>query len=80
MDDEDTGEYGIAPHRIQTTAEFTNDRANMKRARISLQSDGPILGDPVKKLFLEPVKGKIAVNLLRKMGWKDEEGKLQLNS
>lgn len=75
MDEEDTGEFGIAPHRIQTTAEFTDDRSTMKRARISLQSDGPISGDPVKNLFIEPVKGKIAVNLLRRMGWKDEAGK-----
>lgn len=75
MDDEDKGEFGIAPHRIQTTEEFTDDRPpTNKKARISLESEGPIRGNPVKQLFLAPVKGKISISLLRKMGWKDEDG------
>lgn len=76
MDDEDVGEFGIAPQRIQTTDDFTADsKTNRKRQGPSLsQPDGPILGTPVLNLFLKPAKDKASVSLLKKMGWRENQG------
>lgn len=76
MDDEDVGEFGIAPQRIQTTDDFTaenSSKSNRKRQGPSL-TDGPILGTPVLNLFLKPAKDKASVSLLKKMGWRENQG------
>lgn len=75
MDDEDMGEFGIAPQRIQTTEDFTAkapDKDNRKRP--ALRDDGPVLGTPVLQLFLKPAKDKASVSLLKKMGWREQQG------
>lgn len=75
MDDEDMGEFGIAPQRIQTTEDFTAkapDKDNRKRP--ALREDGPVLGTPVLQLFLKPAKDKASVSLLKKMGWREQQG------
>lgn len=68
MDEEDVGEYGIAPQRIQTTDDFGPDaRQRNKRKLQSDVSTGPIPGVPVLELVLESCRDKAAVRLLKRM-------------
>lgn len=77
MDEEDTGEFGIAPQRIQTTQDFTQSdesSTSRKRARTSqLEQQGPIPGVPVLHLLLESCNDKVTINILKKMGWKSTQ-------
>lgn len=73
MDDEDLGELGIAPQRLQTTEDFTSKEQSNKR-KFKQQSDGPIPGIPVLHQLLEPARENIAIRLLKKMGWKEGQG------
>lgn len=68
MDDEDIGEYGIAPQRIQTTDDFTesNKRSTQKR-KAEILSLEPIPGVPVLELVLESCRDKAAIRLLKRM-------------
>lgn len=69
MDDEDMGEFGIAPQRIQTTEDFAPSEGRQKTKR-KLQLDGaqgPIPGVPVLELVLESCHDKAAVRLLKRM-------------
>lgn len=69
MDDEDVGEFGIAPQRIQTTEDFGPAEGRQKNKR-KLQTDlaqGPIPGVPVLELVLESCHDKAAVRLLKRM-------------
>lgn len=69
MDDEDVGEFGIAPQRIQTTEDFAQPEGHQRNKR-KLQSDttqGPIPGAPVLELILESCRDKAAVRLLKRM-------------
>lgn len=81
MDAEDQGEFGIAPQRIQTTEDFTaesSSSSNRKRpaeaAATASTDGGPIMGTPVLNLFLKPAKDKASVSLLKKMGWRENQG------
>lgn len=61
--------------RIQTTEDFTTkapDKDNRKRP--AQREDGPVLGTPVLQLFLKPAKDKASVSLLKKMGWREQQG------
>lgn len=76
MDDEDLGEFGIAPQRVKTMDDFsegpgTSGSRGVKRKH---ESVGPIPGVPVLEMLMAPVKDKVAVRILRKMGWKDGQG------
>lgn len=73
MDDEDLGEFGIAPQRLQTTEDFTSKTQANKR-KFKQPSDGPIPGIPVLHQLLEPARENIAIRLLKKMGWKEGQG------
>lgn len=72
MDDEDRGEFGIAPQRIQAKVDF--DGSNSNKRKLDKPSNGPIPGIPVLHDLLKPVHDKIAVRILKKMGWKDGQG------
>ena len=65
------GEFGIAPHKIQTKEDFTSDPKKRKREK---PSDGPIPGEPVLQNLLKPVRDKAAVRILKSMGWRDNQG------
>lgn len=69
MDDEDVGEFGIAPQRIQTTEDFgpSESRQANKRKLQSGSSQRPIPGMPVLELVLESCRDKAAVRLLKRM-------------
>ncbi|XP_074864957.1 G patch domain-containing protein 1 isoform X2 [Carettochelys insculpta] len=76
MDEEDLGEYGIAPKQITTTEDFAskhNDKIKEKARQIAgVVASIPgatALGD-----LIAPAKITIGVELLRKMGWKEGQG------
>lgn len=77
MDDEDVGEFGIAPQRIQTTDDFGPAQSESKGKRKAAPSKGPIPGVPVLELVLESFRDKAAVRLLRRMD--DKYAKSYLN-
>ncbi|XP_041975543.1 G patch domain-containing protein 1 homolog isoform X2 [Aricia agestis] len=65
MDDEDRGEFGIAPQTLQTQAEFSGQKRQRQRYH-----DGPIPGEPVLEQLVRAVHETAAVKLLRRMGWR----------
>lgn len=57
MDEEDTGQFGIAPKGICATSDYTDHgQRGVKRERMNRDSSGPIPGTPVLKDLLKPVK------------------------
>ncbi|CAJ0955472.1 unnamed protein product [Ranitomeya imitator] len=76
MDDEDLGEFGIAPKEILTTDDFaskTKDRIREK-ARELASVTAPIPGATILEDLIAPAKITIGVQLLRQMGWKEGQG------
>ncbi|KAH8354089.1 hypothetical protein KR084_010063 [Drosophila pseudotakahashii] len=81
MDQEDLGEFGIAPQGIRTRDEFAKEdeqeqRSGQRRRKL-MQPDaavGPIPGVPVLEQLLRPVRDKVAVRILKSMGWKPGQG------
>ncbi|XP_058056286.1 G patch domain-containing protein 1 homolog [Anopheles bellator] len=80
MDEEDLGEFGIAPQRVQTKDDFAHasghsasSKAHKRRLDLSFPS-GPIPGQPVLRALLEPAKEKTAVRMLKNMGWREGQG------
>lgn len=69
MDEEDVGEFGIAPQRIQTTDDFGPDarQRNKRKLQSDATAQGPIPGVPVLELVLETCHDKAAVRLLKRM-------------
>lgn len=72
MDEEDVGEFGIAPQRIQTRDDFTPNESdeqisNKNKRKLASNSSGPIPGVPVLHLVLESCRDKVAVRLLKRM-------------
>uniref|UniRef100_A0A182JRA6 G-patch domain-containing protein n=1 Tax=Anopheles christyi TaxID=43041 RepID=A0A182JRA6_9DIPT len=77
MDEEDLGEFGIAPQRVQAKEDFAHSSAAGKsnKRRLDLTfSKGPIPGQPVLRALLEPAKEKTAVKILKNMGWREGQG------
>ncbi|KAF7995402.1 hypothetical protein HCN44_006509 [Aphidius gifuensis] len=74
MDEEDTGEFGIAPSGIRATNDFTDHSKGTKRQRSTTNNDGPIPGVPVLQDLLKPITDTVGVVLLKKMGWKPGQG------
>lgn len=57
MDDEDMGQFGIAPTAIQANTNYTDhEKKGTKRERAKYSGDGPIPGTPVLRDLLKPVK------------------------
>ena len=77
MDEEDIGEFGIAPKRITTKEKFSvSDREPQIRKRVVEADDAlrVIPGEPVLQDLVLPVKMSVGVELLKKMGWKEGQG------
>ncbi|XP_075985328.1 G patch domain-containing protein 1 homolog [Anticarsia gemmatalis] len=70
MDEEDRGEFGIAPRQLQTHNEFSGQ----KRQRQWAYHDGPIPGEPVLQQLVKAVHETAAVKMLRAMGWREGQG------
>ncbi|XP_006114992.1 G patch domain-containing protein 1 isoform X2 [Pelodiscus sinensis] len=76
MDEEDLGEYGIAPKEITTTEDFASkhkDRIKEKARQIA-EVASSIPGATALGDLISPAKITIGVELLRKMGWKEGQG------
>uniref|UniRef100_A0A182QSF9 G-patch domain-containing protein n=1 Tax=Anopheles farauti TaxID=69004 RepID=A0A182QSF9_9DIPT len=82
MDEEDLGEFGIAPQRVQTREDFAANsggsgaqRTTSNKRRLDMGfSKGPIPGQPVLRALLEPAREKTAVKILKQMGWREGQG------
>ncbi|XP_055908072.1 G patch domain-containing protein 1 homolog [Eupeodes corollae] len=75
MDDEDLGEFGIAPQRIQARDDFSKtDESQSRKRKFATRDSGAIPGVPILHQLLEPAREKVAVRLLRRMGWKPNQG------
>ncbi|XP_033626324.1 G patch domain-containing protein 1-like [Asterias rubens] len=73
MDDEDLGDFGIAPRKIVTTGKFTNEETRRKRPA---QVVGPsvIPGESPLQDLIVPSNDSMGARLLRKMGWRHGQG------
>ncbi|SPP76460.1 G patch domain-containing protein 1 homolog [Drosophila guanche] len=80
MDKEDLGEFGIAPQGIRTREEFSKESeeeqrtGQRKRKLMQPEQVGPIPGVPVLEHLLRPVRDKVAMRILKSMGWKPGQG------
>lgn len=75
MDDEDRGEFGIAPQRIQTRAEYASFEPEISRRRKFMAThSGPIPGKPVLEQLIVPHNVKIGERILKSMGWRPGQG------
>ncbi|XP_062555294.1 G patch domain-containing protein 1 homolog [Armigeres subalbatus] len=75
MDDEDLGEFGIAPQRVQAKEDFAHSSTSSGKRRLDRGNwSGPIPGVPVLRTLLEPAKEKTAVRILKNMGWREGQG------
>lgn len=75
MDEEDKGQFGIAPQRVQAKEDYTNqDSLNNKKQKMSTATAGPIPGVPVLQSLLKPSRDNIATRLLKQMGWREGQG------
>lgn len=76
MDDEDRGEFGIAPRSVKITDDFSSVKDQKEdRKRKFLQSDmQPIPGEPVLHQLIKPVRDKAAVRILKTWGWRPGQG------
>ncbi|KAH8268741.1 hypothetical protein KR018_000452 [Drosophila ironensis] len=79
MDKEDLGEFGIAPQGIRTRDEFAKgdeeqQRQRGRKLRHPELGTETIPGRPVLEQLLRPVRDKVAVRILKSMGWKPGQG------
>lgn len=69
MDDEDKGQFGIAPTVVRATSDYSS---TVKRKRVN--NDGPIPGVPVLHSLLQPATDTVGIKLLKQMGWRPGQG------
>lgn len=75
MDEEDLGEFGIAPQKIQVREDFVDFSEQRKRLRDPPRmNQGPIPGSPPLKNLFKPVSQSIGIKLLNQMGWRQGQG------
>ncbi|KAG8562764.1 hypothetical protein GDO81_015802 [Engystomops pustulosus] len=76
MDDEDLGEFGIAPKDIVTTDDFASKTKDQirEKARELASVTAPIPGATILEDLIAPAKITMGVQLLRQMGWKEGQG------
>ncbi|KAK5640433.1 hypothetical protein RI129_011244 [Pyrocoelia pectoralis] len=67
MDDEDIGEFGIAPQTVKAT----DDYAKNKKRKKQCFSDGPIPGEPVLETLLEAGNETVGYFLMKNMNRKN---------
>uniref|UniRef100_A0A1A8IWZ3 G patch domain containing 1 n=1 Tax=Nothobranchius kuhntae TaxID=321403 RepID=A0A1A8IWZ3_NOTKU len=78
MDEEDFGEHGIAPRQITTSLEFSSSRRDeaAERAKAVGAQAALIPGDTLLEELISPAKSSIGVELLRRMGWREDSSRL----
>ncbi|CAG9823556.1 unnamed protein product [Phaedon cochleariae] len=68
MDDEDLGEYGIAPQVVRATKDYSTS----KKRRKQVFSEGPIPGQPVLETLLTSGNETVGYLLLKNIGLKEK--------
>ncbi|XP_059608725.1 G patch domain-containing protein 1 homolog [Phlebotomus argentipes] len=70
MDSEDTGEFGIAPQRIQAQDDFAAGSGQKRTHSVAFASNA----EGVLQKLMTPSRDNIGTRLLRKMGWREGQG------
>ncbi|XP_063951747.1 G patch domain-containing protein 1-like [Lytechinus pictus] len=72
MDEDDKGEYGIAPRKLVTTQRFAGEEVGPKKRPAA---DSNIIPDDGRiQDIIKPTDETIGARLLRRMGWKPGQG------
>ncbi|XP_032236902.2 G patch domain-containing protein 1 [Nematostella vectensis] len=76
MDEEDLGEFGIAPQRVITTEKFlsSDDRQRKRQYDQPCAVSDRQTADPLLQHLVVPVKMSIGNRLLTQMGWREGQG------
>ncbi|KAI9587242.1 G patch domain-containing protein 1 homolog [Glossina fuscipes] len=75
MDEEDRGEFGIAPRGLKISEDYTIVEQEHTRKRKYLeQSITPIPGEPVLYHLIKSVRDKVSVRILKAWGWRPGQG------
>ncbi|KAF5278842.1 hypothetical protein FQR65_LT03530 [Abscondita terminalis] len=69
MDDEDMGEFGIAPHKVKATDEYSQNKKRKKQ----VFSEGPIPGEPVLDTLLQAGNETVGYFLMKNMNRKQRK-------
>ncbi|KAK4872910.1 hypothetical protein RN001_014939 [Aquatica leii] len=69
MDDEDMGEFGIAPHVVKATDEYSQNKKRKKQVFV----DGPIPGEPVLDTLLQAGNETVGYFLMKNMNRKQRK-------
>lgn len=74
MDDEDLGEFGIAPQRLQVREEYGGASGESRKRKLQLPSGfGGGSSDVLNNIF-QPVRTTVGVKILKSMGWRPGQG------
>lgn len=81
MDEDDLGEFGIAPRNVETTQLFSREKQQSEQQNVGRGPIGPFHGDSLDSMvrftledLVVPCRMSIGVKLLKKMGWKEGQG------
>ena len=79
MDEEDLGEFGIAPRNVETTKLFSREHESKEKRNEPLVSTTPgvsfysMMSYALQDLVV-PCRMSIGIRLLKRMGWKEGQG------
>ena len=77
MDEEDMGEFGIAPRNVETTKLFSQGESKEKRNEPVVSTIGVSLDSMIRcsiQDLVVPCQMSIGIRLLKRMGWKEGQG------
>ena len=78
MDEEDLGEFGIAPRNVETTELFSHEQESAQKRNKPVASVPGVSFDSIMISALQdlviPCRMSIGVRLLKKMGWREGQG------
>uniref|UniRef100_A0A1A9VMQ1 G-patch domain-containing protein n=1 Tax=Glossina austeni TaxID=7395 RepID=A0A1A9VMQ1_GLOAU len=76
MDEEDRGEFGIAPRGLKISEDYTNviEQEHTRKRKYLEQSITPIPGEPVLYHLIKSVRDKVSVRILKAWGWRPGQG------
>lgn len=74
MDEEDLGEFGIAPQRITAKTDFSGRESSSYIAKSSSFRPSVIPGQPALQDIIKPIVETVGVRILKRLGWKPGQG------
>ncbi|XP_076819695.1 G patch domain-containing protein 1-like [Clavelina lepadiformis] len=78
MDDEDRGDFGIAPKTLSTSTDFTSKhkRNAIQEKQLNIQEEKMTLsfGANLLDCLVLPMRNNIGIKMLKSMGWKEGQG------